>query len=304
MKNENIEWSLYWAQDRLHSCVAADQDVDQKALNTLWSTFSSGLGAASRILDLATGNGAVPYALLADNKNHRISGVDRADIAPLEHLSDHGALSSVEFIANTDINQLSLEPQTFDALTSQFGIEYAGLQATSLAVLPLLKLGGRLRFLIHHSDSEIVRSSKANLHEMSELIKPDGLIECLLSVLKGKIELKTLEQKAAEHQASDVSLTQKISGQVFSGINQIVAQMSVDPKAAIDLGATLNLRVRSEHARLSQMIGVAQSEESMGDFTATLEHHGMHAVTCCPYYADDVSDQYLLGWLVDAERRT
>lgn len=301
MKDENIEWSLYWAQDRLHSCVATEQDVDQKALNDVWETLSVGMGDSARVLDLATGNGAVPYALLAHNDTYKISAVDKADIAPLRYLSDRGLLESVEFVPNTDINNLEFKPNTFDAITSQFGIEYAGLEVATIAILPLLKSSGKLRFLVHHADSEIVKRSQEKVNEMAELIKPAGLIECLLCVLRGESELSSLEKIAIDYQAVNTSLSQQISGQVFSGINQIVAQMQNNHRAALELGATLNLRIRSEHTRLSQMIDAAQSHKSIADFSDKLERDENVSIEFTPYYVDDKSSKYLLGWLVDGQ---
>jgi len=303
MKNENIEWSLYWAQDRLHSCVAAKQDVDQLALNRAWETFSFGLQNSAKVLDLATGNGAVPYVLLGSNNTLQVTAVDHADIAPLRYLSDKGLLESVEFVPNTDINELTFTSSTFDAITSQYGIEYAGLESAMMVVSPLLKPGGKLRFLIHHSDSEIIQSSQVKISEMSDIVRPDGLIDCLFAVLRGECDLNSLKQHMRAFQETKQPRSQQISGQLFDGISQVVSLMSSDPKGANRLGATMGMRVRAEHARLLQMMSAAQSEENIISLTKTLENENFQTVKYSAYYADDDSDRYLLGWVLDAQKR-
>ena len=87
-KDNNIAWSLYWAEDRLHSCVATDDEADQKILNQLWASFSDKLPDAAQVMDLATGNGAVPAALLAAKPSLKIAAVDLADIQPQTFLKN------------------------------------------------------------------------------------------------------------------------------------------------------------------------------------------------------------------------
>ncbi|MDZ7825867.1 MAG: hypothetical protein U5R48_07585 [Gammaproteobacteria bacterium] len=56
-------WTLYWQADHLQSCVPAEGGRPAAAVDRLWEDFARTLPADGRVLDLATGNGAVPMAL-------------------------------------------------------------------------------------------------------------------------------------------------------------------------------------------------------------------------------------------------
>ena len=111
---KEVAWSLYWSQDRLHSCVASKDSHDQKIQDDLWKEFANSLPEQARVLDLATGNGAVPSALLGARSDLEVDAVDQADIDPLKFLSGNEVLRDVRFHANTDILQMSFEDNQFD----------------------------------------------------------------------------------------------------------------------------------------------------------------------------------------------
>ena len=303
---DEVPWSLYWAEDRLHSCVASGADADQQTLNKVWSDFALRLPAGAKVLDLACGNGAVASAMLSTQPALVIDAVDQADIAPQQFLEAHPELEKVVFHANTDINQLDFNAASFDALTSQFGIEYAGLTTAAESSVECLASGGLMCFIIHHKQSGIIQSSQLKLSEMKQLLDQDGLIECLLRVLRGEVDFAVLETLGAEYLAAKIQRTEQISGRVFAGINQIATTLQSDPKQAYSLGATLKLRLDSEYQRLLQMDSAAQDELQMSQFGVQLEQLGMQIGSIEPFFADHASgealDQYLLGWLVQANK--
>lgn len=301
-EQKSLAWSLYWADDRLQSCVAADDNEDQQALNSLWQAFAQTLNSDARVLDLATGNGAVPAALLTAQSELQIDAVDSAEIAPLTTLSDPSVVAAVSFHANTDINALPFTEPTFDALTSQYGIEYAGLEAATLAALGCLKDGGKLAFLVHHDESEIISSSRAKLEELNRINEPSGLIETLLAVLRGEKPFTELEALGQAYVQGDFVKTQQLSGQVFAAIEQVANLMQSEPQQARDLGATLGLRLRSEQQRLQEMNQAAQTEEQMQAYSDFLTRQAMTVSELRPVYIDDNKEEYLLGWLVQAEK--
>ena len=87
-QQKELVWSLYWAENRLHSCVASGGEADQKVLNALWVALAESLPEQADVLDLATGNGAVPAAMLSVNSGLNIEAVDLADIDPTMFVKD------------------------------------------------------------------------------------------------------------------------------------------------------------------------------------------------------------------------
>ena len=298
-QNEDLAWSLYWAADRLHSCVASDAKEDQDVLNTIWQEFARHLSDNAKVLDLATGNGAVPAALLSESPDLQIDAVDQADIKPDKYLSNYPNLKSVHFHANTDINKLSFEHHSFDVICSQFGVEYAGLCEATENILKYLKPGGSLLFLIHHQDSSVIQSSQVKILEMEELLQSEGLLEQLDKFLKTEIPFSQLESFGQKFLDSKALRTAEISGQVFAGINQIVTSLQADPKTAGMLGETLRFKFIGEYQRLCQMKNSAQSEEQMDEFKQLVLSKGVDINKHEPVYADKATNDYLLAWMIE-----
>jgi len=298
-KNEQeIAWSLYWAQNKLHSCVAANFDSDQEVLNNIWCEFTELLKPQATVLDLATGNGAVPVALLSANADLKIDAVDQADIDPAQYVKDQPELLIVNFKAKIDINDLPIDEKRYDTITSQFGVEYAGLSAAAQASLKCLRPNGSFQFIIHHSDSEIIKASSLRLEEMVTLLAPEGIIDSLLLVLKGEMDFSSLEDCGRRYLESPAPRSDLISGQVFTGIERIAALIQSDLLQAQRLGATIKLRLQADHDRLTQMIEAAQTEDEINLFCSQLEKNGFRISTLKPVYVNDVEQKYLLAWQI------
>ena len=300
--NDTNAWSLYWSEDRLYSCVAQSSDEDQKVLNTLWQNFSKKMEPNSRLLDLATGNGAVVHAMLGVNSALEVDAVDKASIDPIRVLTKGQHLIDVNFHSDTDLLDMPFEPLTFDAISSQFGIEYAGLEEASTHVMQYLKIGGHFQFVIHHAQSGIILSSKNKIIEFEQLTQKSGILETLIAVLGGKAEFSALEEVGQHYLQQDFVRTEPISGQVFAGIERIFNGFASHPKESLELGVSMDLRVRSELERLRQLVVAGQTPEKMESWLQRLSAMGIEA-SFSPVYLDSSESKYLLGWLAGGVRR-
>ena len=56
-------WSSYWAQGALHSCTGSFDARYSGAIGAFWDAVVAEIPPGSRVLDLATGNGALPLRL-------------------------------------------------------------------------------------------------------------------------------------------------------------------------------------------------------------------------------------------------
>lgn len=299
--DREVAWSLYWSQDRLHSCVASQDADDQRILDEEWARFARYLPGEARVLDLATGNGAVPKALLAARTDLRIDAVDRAAIDPMQFLSDKDGLDKVRFHAQTDILDMPFSAGAFDAITSQFGIEYAGLTEAARLAGRLLKAEGKLLFFVHHSSSELIQASKQKKVELQQLVNRGGLLDDVKALLAGQISIAELELQGEKYLHGEYVRTQAISGQVFQGIGQVMEMLGSDTEQARQLAAGMDLRVRSEYQRLCQMIAAAQSEQSLIDFSKAMQEIGI-SVDFGPLSIDKDDFSYLLCWRVQGSK--
>jgi ubiquinone/menaquinone biosynthesis C-methylase UbiE len=264
-------WTVYWQGDHLQSCIASESPEDSDAIAVFWEEFACVLGDDSTVLDLACGNGAIPQILLTTNSSLEICAVDKASIAPQRFLSNFGELSKVKFLPETDICDLPFDPESFDAVTSQFGLEYAPLTKACQSAAGVLKKRGSIRLLMHHEDSEILQPVKANLAEIGRLLHHDGVFSGIESYLSKDIDLQQLEVIGRQYLNSEALKTPQVSGQIFAGVNKIIDEMTSDETNANLLMTTMKTRLLADQSRLQQLTAAALNVESYTEIQQALQ---------------------------------
>ena len=189
-KTSEDKWSRYWAGNRVSACMQDASGNYSDVIGRHWSKFFSDLPADSRVLDLATGNGAVLHFALAtaraSGKPLQLHGVDLAAINPWAHLqSSRLAPTSLDFTANTNIETLPFGSASFDAVVSQYGAEYADLDKVLAETARVLDTGGRLMWIMHSTDSIVYRNSQREIEDaqfMLEHAQPAVHLRALLKI--------------------------------------------------------------------------------------------------------------------------
>jgi len=291
-------WTLYWSNNTPLSCIASQKGSDAEAIEKVWRDFVAGLTHDAKILDLATGNGAVPRAMLRDRQNYAITAVDRADIAPLKYLENPGHLQQVQFIGGIDAGKLPMADLSFDALSSQFGIEYGELAAIAPEVYRVLKPGGRCQFLMHHQHSAIVSPNALLLEELENALQEGGLVETLQAFLKGSCSAPQVEQKGQQYLATEGRKTRQISGQLFEGIGIILKTADSNFDRASDIAGNMITRLKAEYARLKQMQAASLGHKDILDFKAQLAATGLLVSEPEAMTVGAGEDEALIGWLL------
>lgn len=296
-------WTLYWQSGCLDSCVATQSSQDAVAIEAYWQGLATQLESGSRILDLATGNGAVPAMLLKVDKTLRVTGVDKADIEPLRFLSEPGALASADFQGDVDICSLPFADAEFDAVTSQFGIEYASLPEAVPEAARVVRHGGKLQLLMHHADSEVVKPAKAKRREMGSLLAQGGVLQKLKAYVAGQLTADELESAGQAHFASGGRSSQ-ITGQIFEGVNRAINSVnSGDRGAARELCDVMLLRLRADRNRLGQLEEAALTQSQMDSVVGLLETAGIRTVTARALCANEgAEDEFIVGWQYRGEK--
>lgn len=149
-----------------------------------WIQWFASLPDGSRVLDVATGNGIVlRYAArsaTAVHKTFELTGVDLSDIDPVRHVADpEGTLKQVRFIGEVAAEHLPFGDAAFDALTSQYGLEYADLPMALREAARVLSPGGQLRWLAHCAGSEIVAQHAVQIDEVDFLVASAGPLDAM-----------------------------------------------------------------------------------------------------------------------------
>ena len=179
----NQGWRDYWKSDRPASCVP-ENEATAKEIAEYWIGMFAELPDGSRVLDIATGNGIIlAHAATAagqGGKTFELTGVDLAEIEPRQFLSDFPAgFENVRFVGGTAAESLPFGDAEFDVVVSQYGLEYAQLDKALAEAERVLAPGGRLVWLAHCEDSEVVQQNRDQSAQVEYLLASRGPVDAM-----------------------------------------------------------------------------------------------------------------------------
>ena len=190
-------WTDYWKNtNALNSFAEGEQGSGySNEIADFWTSQFKSLSKGSTLVDLGTGNGAVAVLAQlyseANQSNFQVYGIDAADITPkkINHKDAKvkKALSKINFIPNTLIEQSNFESNSVDFYFSQFAFEYSNMEKSVQHCAQCLKSGGKITLLSHHPDSEISKDSQVGasvihyiLHESPVFLQTSLLLDIAL----------------------------------------------------------------------------------------------------------------------------
>jgi SAM-dependent methyltransferase len=306
----NDPWTLFWRSNNPQSCIPTSSNASVPALTQLWASFAASLPPACSVLDLATGNGIVPYQLLGARDDLQITAADRAAIDPLHSLHEPAGLCRVQFRPSIDLADPAMRLGAFGAVTSQFGIEYLPAQARVAAVERHLAPGGRFCLVVHHSASAIVTPRAADLRELDTLLDEGGPAQAAQRFARQQLDAASLERQTHAFMQRELRRTQRLSGRVVQGVDRLLTVLETgDAAGARQLARDLAIRVAAERERLTQLQSAALDASGAAAFTAALRAAGLncdaHSVITDTVSARDAEPQaheVILGWRFTGQR--
>ncbi len=161
-------WDTYWHGTGDVGAYSSG-GVNHPLILAFWDEFFAAVSqdySVPKLIDIASGNGAVIERALA------AFGDGQADFTCLD-VSDAAITNirerfpGVEGIVS-DARAIPLDSGSVDVATSQFGVEYAGLEAIE-EVARLPGAGGRLAFLLHSQEGSIHRECVESLDAVVRL---------------------------------------------------------------------------------------------------------------------------------------
>lgn len=178
-------WEHYWQTTQsLNSFVDNNSDGYKDEIANFWNATFNTLKGEQKVLDIATGNGALAFAVQQFSDQHDLSltvcASDAAAIDPVMHFSNQTellhTLKKISFFPQAQTETLPFSAESFDLLVSQFGFEYSDPALALSAVNRVLKPGGRFVALVHHADSFISVDSDNCLHLLEYVLDQNHLV--------------------------------------------------------------------------------------------------------------------------------
>ena len=213
------DWDAYWRNARsaaAHKDGGPQDEVLERFWLQLFGKVFPSFQAAPRMLDIACGNGAVTRFALVSRKSLdpdcelHISGVDESPAALEEMRNRDPVLCGIA----ADAAQLPFQDGAFDLVTSQFGMEYAGLDVFAEAAR-VVGRGGLIAAVLHLRGGGIYRECAVNLEAIDGFRNAD-LLHCFERLFKAAMSVqqghdgKDLFRRADEKFAGSVVAAEKI----------------------------------------------------------------------------------------------
>lgn len=167
-KSDSSSWDTYW-QGAQSSAAYTSGETSHPLVLAFWKEYFATArknNADLKVIDVASGNGAV-----VDSARNAFDGT-LPDFTCLDVSASAIQMLEKQFPGVTgltaDAAHIPLDSYSFDLVTSQFGIEYAGVDAIFEAAR-LVSLGGELAFVLHSNPGVIHEECSTSLVAIDRL---------------------------------------------------------------------------------------------------------------------------------------
>ncbi len=305
MKPSRDAWSFYWAQGNATSLPELFPQNYGGSLLEFWEETFAALRPGAHILDICTGNGAI--ALLAYEYARRkplacrIDGVDRADIHPPAPLAPAAPRVTMHFSSRIQAEHLPFPGGTIDLAVGQFALEYCDMTAVIPELLRVLKHGGRVAFMIHHSESRTVKSAAEFVAIGETLLKAPNIFLRLRKCLTPQIRKESGRERAVKQLQTSLRDLEVLGkrypdnralGALGQRLKDLAARVNAPGAGAVAELTGLQERLEFHVRRARDLLQAAHDAERIRRLAALMNGHGMNAITFQPVYFDGT----LLAW--------
>ena len=215
-------WDVYWRGTSKAGAYASG-GADHPVILEFWRALFAAAKEcrdAPRILDIASGNGSVVSCAEASfiHPPAEITGVD-VSASAVRNLESrfpgvHGLVA--------DARSIPLQSSGFDIVTSQFGVEYAGLEAVDEAAR-LVAPGGRLALLMHHRSGGVHAECAAALDAIRKLQDARFITHSISTFEAGFAALRGADRGAYDAAARRLAGAFRVLEQIMQRHGQHVA---------------------------------------------------------------------------------
>lgn len=174
-KLSSSQWSNFWRAGYTTSFVGGFENNYDGEVLKFWHSILAAQKPTAKIVDLGTGNGAIPIIAEKYNRENNLSfnivGVDFStnQFALLNQSQDpdlKDIIQKLTFLTETRIESTGLPNQTIDLATSQFGFEYTDTTAAIEELNRILKKSeATFAAMIHIEGSEIVIQAEEGIQQ-------------------------------------------------------------------------------------------------------------------------------------------
>ena len=303
--DERAAWDRFWSYDRLSSFGTGSGAGNYgEPIAAGWRDFFAALPAGARVLDLCTGNGAIAVIAVDSGDRLEVTGADLAAVRPAAFVtSNKQQLKQIRFLDHTPAEQLPLADSSFDAVVSQYGVEYSDLAQSLPEAVRVLAPGGRLRFATHAAEGAVAADTRRAIADADFLLDDLDFAEiaaacfqAILDVERGRAQggaaqlaaqvrystfregLQAIAQRAGAGAGAgaDAAMLTSVHGSLTTLFQQ---RSSHDEVALVAKVTDLRAEVEAHRQRQRALLAAALSTEQIAALAERLTSLGLTQVT-------------------------
>lgn len=259
MSQSIAAWSDYWSDSAGAGCLPGAPPALLAELASTWRSAALRLAPGASVLDVAAGDGAIMRAMRAVRPDIQLTGIDSAVVGP--------AAAAIGVKGGVHADALPFDDGRFDAVLSQFGIEYCPKQAIAEAVR-VAAPGATILLICHHADSIAVKHNARRAAAMVAMVEA-GLLSLARRVALGGTDDAATTAKI--NRACEAYRDQSIVGELPLALARALAG-----RKAVAMVQAIAVRALAEIDRLQAMQAAALNETAAAGVVAEFDRLGAH----------------------------
>ena len=306
MSKTNKGWSDYWQHDGDCGEVFVNASGERHpALGEFWGALFDDVPPNARVIDIASGAGSI-FAHLPGEHGLQLYAADIAEEA-LQALAERipGVSTTV-----CPADAVPYDDRYFDLVVSQFGIEYAGIDAFTESAR-LVAAGGAMDCLCHVEDGYIDSNNKAQLDE-AKYVEESNFIDLCIDLTRAGYRNDVSEMQRTE--AAFLPVARKISqgmercsggihSYLFQGFRKLFEERrSYDEADTISWLEDMRRELDKNIDRLSRMRAAALSSADTVSITENLGSAGLQQIQFDLFTTE--GNSLPVAWKLSARRPT
>ena len=281
MTDRTDPWGDFWAQNARArpgqaspdggGCLPARWAAIEDAQRSAWQSFVGPLPNKARLLDLATGDGRVLRWIRDNRGDLSLTGTDLAPTLPEapEGTRTQGGIA---------MEDLPFEPDSFEAVTSQFGFEYGDTRAGAEQVARVLAPGGLVGLLVHRGDGPILEHNRARRDQIGWVLRDKRLMEATrqaLSAPQGAQQAHDTAAAAAREGAERFGSTSP-AWEIAEAVRRtIVMGARSGVQSIVDTIGSIERHATNEVGRIDSLEGACRVADAREKLTGHFAAHGL-----------------------------
>jgi SAM-dependent methyltransferase len=296
------EWDRYWQANRMAACLEDRDGTYGPAIASRWQSLAARLPPSAQVLDLGAGNGAASLEIVRGHADALVDAVDLAHIDPPSFVPQFRAeFHRVRFHPGTDMTALPFAEDGYDAVISQYAIEYAPVAAVLAEAGRVLRPGGVFAAIVHATDGAPARGAAEEIADVDFVLGEEGLCAATELALRATQAVGdgTAREAAVVRREGALAATRARRQTVMLANVAAVLDDLYQARESAPLGDLLafldNVRREADahRRRLAALIDAARSRDALASAMAAA------AISASVPDAVEGPDGALLGWYVE-----